>query len=250
MARGRMMDRRISKSKKLAKLKTDKARLLYHMIYPHVDSSGRYSGDPLDIKEDCVPRLKYPVKKIVECLLDLDDVELITLYAIKGIAYFQIERFEDFQTIRKDATGKPTREATSIIPPYGKRTPALLQQYSRSTALLSLSLRLSLRKEGRKEDKQIYFSFEEAGWKNIKEEHIKGWKQAYPACDIIIELYKMREWLLANPDRAKSNYRRFIVNWLTSQQDKGGTKGIDKQRFSGIKEWYEGELKKGTHETK
>lgn len=243
MARGRMMDRRISKSKKLAKLKTDKARLLYHMIYPHTDSSGRYSGDPLDIQEDCVPRLKYSVKKIVECLVDLHDVELITLYAIKGIPYFQIERFLDFQTIRKDAVGKPTREAVSIIPPYGKRTPALLQQYSRSAPLLSLSLNISLRKEGRKEDKEIYFSFNDAEWKNIKEDYISGWKQAYPACDIIIELYKMREWLLANPDKAKSNYRRFIVNWLTSQQDKGGTKGIDKQRFSGIKQWYEDKLK-------
>jgi len=250
MARGRMMDRRISKSKKLAALKTDKARLLYHMIYPHVDSSGRYSGDPLDIKEDCVPRLKYPVKKIVECLLDLDDVELITLYAIKGIPYFQMERFEDFQTIRKDEKGKPTREAVSSIPPYGKRTPALLQHYSRSPALLSLNISISLRKEGRKEDKEMFFSFEDAKWINIKEEHIKGWKQAYPACDIVIELFKMREWLLANPDKAKSKYRRFIVNWLNSQQNKGGTRGVDKQKFSGIKEWYEGELEKGTHEAK
>jgi len=238
------MDRRISKSKKLAALKTDKARLLYHMIYPHVDREGRYSGDPLDIKEDCVPRLKYSVKKIAECLVDMDDVELLTLYAVKDIPYLQMERFLDFQTIRKD------REAESVIPPYGKRTPALLQQYSRSTPLLSLKLSLSLRKEGRKEDKQMFFSFEDAKWINIKEEHIKGWKQAYPACDIIIELYKMREWLLANPAQAKSNYRRFIVNWLTSQQNKGGTKGIDKQRFSGIKEWYEGELEKGTHEAK
>lgn len=238
------MDRRISKSKKLAKLKTDKARLLYHMIYPHTDREGRYSGDPLDIKEDCVPRLKYSVKKIVEFLLDLDDVELITLYAVKGVPYLQIERFGDFQTIRKD------REAASIIDHYGRRAPALLLSYIRSAPLLSLSINISLKKEGRKEDKQMFFSFEDAKWINIKEEHIKGWKQAYPACDIIIELYKMREWLLANPAQAKSNYRRFIVNWLTSQQNKGGTKGIDKQRFSGIKEWYEGELEKGTHEAK
>ncbi|GAH01811.1 unnamed protein product, partial [marine sediment metagenome] len=34
------------------------------------------------------------------------------------------------------------------------------------------------------------------------------------------------EWLLANPDKRKKNYRRFIVNWLTRTQDKGGSEKI------------------------
>jgi hypothetical protein len=33
----------------------------------------------------------------------------------------------------------------------------------------------------------------------------------------------MGEWLIANPAKAvKSNWRRFIVNWLSRSQDKGG----------------------------
>ena len=39
----------------------------------------------------------------------------------------------------------------------------------------------------------------------------------------------MREWLLANPSKKKKNYRRFITNWLTRTQDKGGSK----KSFSG-----------------
>jgi len=34
----------------------------------------------------------------------------------------------------------------------------------------------------------------------------------------------MKEWLLSNPKKRKKNYRRFITNWLTRSQEKGGTK--------------------------
>jgi hypothetical protein len=39
-----------------------------------------------------------------------------------------------------------------------------------------------------------------------------------------IELVRASEWLKANPTRArKSNWRRFLVSWLTRSQDRGGT---------------------------
>ena len=39
-----------------------------------------------------------------------------------------------------------------------------------------------------------------------------------------IELVRASEWLKANPTRAhKSNWRRFVVSWLTRSQDRGGT---------------------------
>ena len=60
-------------------------------------------------------------------------------------------------------------------------------------------------------------------WEGITDADMKGWAEAYPACDITSEFAKMREWMLANPKKAKkSNYRRFIVNWLSKAQDRGG----------------------------
>jgi hypothetical protein len=65
-------------------------------------------------------------------------------------------------------------------------------------------------------------------WEGIGEGDIAAWKEAYPACDLDLELRRMIEWLKANPKKAvKSNYRRFITNWLTRAQDKGGTKGAN-----------------------
>jgi len=33
-------------------------------------------------------------------------------------------------------------------------------------------------------------------------------------CDVLAELKKMDVWLVANPNRQKKNYARFVVNWL------------------------------------
>ena len=53
---------------------------------------------------------------------------------------------------------------------------------------------------------------------------MESWAKAYPACDINTELAKAGEWIIANPAKGKkSNYRRFIVNWLSRSQDRGGT---------------------------
>lgn len=64
----------------------------------------------------------------------------------------------------------------------------------------------------------------DAGWQGITDADRQEWRLAYPACDLTAELAKATSWLKANPTRAhKSNWRRFVVSWLTRSQDKGGT---------------------------
>lgn len=46
---------------------------------------------------------------------------------------------------------------------------------------------------------------------------------AYPAVNIEAELARMTAWLVANPAKAhKSNWLRFLNNWLRKEQDRGG----------------------------
>jgi 5-methylcytosine-specific restriction endonuclease McrA len=65
-------------------------------------------------------------------------------------------------------------------------------------------------------------SFKEGVWGGVQEADVSAWSEAYPACDVRGELKKMAEWLKANPEKKKSRYRRFIVNWLARTQDRGG----------------------------
>ena len=108
-----MIDKRISKSDKLAALPHDRSRVLYFMILPHLDVEGRFSGDALDIKEDCCPRLGYSLAAIAESLRELHDVGLLILYEADSRPYIQYTRFEDFQ-----AGLRSGREAKSEIPAY------------------------------------------------------------------------------------------------------------------------------------
>ena len=57
----------------------------------------------------------------------------------------------------------------------------------------------------------------------ITEEHRKKWGAAYPACNLDRQFAAMGVWLENNPKKArKSNWGRFITNWLSTQQDRGG----------------------------
>lgn len=61
----------------------------------------------------------------------------------------------------------------------------------------------------------------------IKQSVFKEWQKLYPAVDVMQELNKMRGWCLANPSKRKTKkgIMRFINNWLSKEQDKGGTPG-------------------------
>ena len=135
-----MIDKRISMSKKLGKVH-DKARVLYFMIYPHLDREGRIKFEDVeDLKDEVIPKFKdWAFKKIAEALNELADVELIVLYPNGKDIAMQFTRFEDFQSgLRKD------REAESIVPEHPESSGVY-----RITPALSLSIRKL--KEGRKE---------------------------------------------------------------------------------------------------
>lgn len=61
--------------------------------------------------------------------------------------------------------------------------------------------------------------------KTISEDDRAGWKKAYPACDLDIEIAKALEWVKSNPAKGrKSNWRKFLTSWFSRSQDRGGTK--------------------------
>jgi len=84
----------------------------------------------------------------------------------------------------------------------------------------------------------ISFIFSSLKWEGITEDDLIRWKEAYPVCDIKIELARMREWIISNRQKGKkSNWRRFITNWLSRVQDRGGTKDGTPKRTD--EEWKE-----------
>ena len=61
----------------------------------------------------------------------------------------------------------------------------------------------------------------------IYQSDIDGWKELYPAVDILQELRKMKGWLDSNPAKRKTRrgIKRFINGWLAREQDRSGVRG-------------------------
>jgi hypothetical protein len=113
MPEGRMLQRRISESKKVGGLNSDSARLLYTWLIVWCDCEGRHSADPDLIKGNILPKCKdWDGMKVTENLYKLSDAGLIHLYKSNGETYLQMVK--TIQKINKE------REAASRIPPMEK----------------------------------------------------------------------------------------------------------------------------------
>lgn len=72
----------------------------------------------------------------------------------------------------------------------------------------------------------------------IYDKKIKEWEELYPAVDVKQQLRSMKGWLLANKAKRKTKrgINRFINNWLSREQDRGGRRqpaGSRYQKTSG-----------------
>jgi hypothetical protein len=61
--------------------------------------------------------------------------------------------------------------------------------------------------------------FDGTGFQNLNG-YLATWESAYPAINVQAEVTKAAAWLISNPKNKKSNYARFLNNWLSSAQDK------------------------------
>lgn len=69
---------------------------------------------------------------------------------------------------------------------------------------------------------KINFNFETGRWENITEQDVQLWMEAYPAVNLKLQITQAAAWLVANPSKKKSDYKRFLNNWLKRAQDRGG----------------------------
>lgn len=53
----------------------------------------------------------------------------------------------------------------------------------------------------------------------VADDVLASWRQAFPAIDVSLQIARAEAWLNANPANRKSNYERFLLNWLTRAQD-------------------------------
>ena len=70
---------------------------------------------------------------------------------------------------------------------------------------------------------RILFDYDTLQLQGITEDDLAGWRLAYPAVELTGEIERAKQWLIANPVKRKKNICRFLTNWLSKTQEKGGS---------------------------
>ena len=204
-----MLSRRISQSKKVNALSL-KAQLIWTWTHPFLDDYGRYTADPEDIKTEVFPKnSKISVKDIEKSLLEAAGKELITLYIVEGKPYQEYKKFEDHQKFRAD---RP-RQAE-----YPEVANGMTVGDIDSLKLSKVKISKDKRRDNIIDDnKRVSGAAFEILINN--KDFIKQLSDLYKGVNIQKEILKMKAWVMANPDRLKKNWKRFMVNWLNKTFD-------------------------------
>jgi hypothetical protein len=199
------------------------AEVCFYRLLVVADDLGRMDARTAIVRSRCFPLKEQSnmAVKIEAWLTELAAAFLILRYAVNGQPFLQIAKWD--QRVRSNGKHPPPSEADLLA--FGERLSASGGQ-SPADGGLGLGKGKGL---GAPNANSVRFDAERGLWavpENLKTQ----WLAAYPAVDVDGELTKAAVWLIANPKNAKSNYARFLSNWLTRAQDRAPAKGGGEQR--------------------
>ena len=202
------------------------ARLLYIALWCEADREGRLVWKPRTFKMRYLPADECDVEALCQ---ELVASRLVKLYG-DGLAH--IPKFGQHQHLNP-------REAASLLPdPDASRT----RRARVNDATVTVKTRDSDAQGGRegkgKEgvddaspdgDGQeapplVLIPLNDGSDHGITASAVAEWSSSFPAVNVLQQLRQMRAWLVAKPDRRKTQrgVNAFIVSWLSRAQDKGG----------------------------
>lgn len=200
MARGRMINKQLAKSRRFDALEDDFSRLLYCMLLPHADRDGRLEGDPHLVKAMCFPRRDdVSCRKIADSLRQITATGLIEWYEVDEEAYIEISKFKENQEgLRYD------REPESRIQAPCGTLPAVAGSLPEDDGSLPVEVKLREENINTCASRSAYTSDFEKWWfaypkKRSKDAAFKVWKKVkskLPPLDAHIEA--VNAWSLSD----------------------------------------------------
>jgi hypothetical protein len=257
MARTRMIKPEFWSDEKLAALSLQ-ARLIYIGLWNLSDDYGIVKGHPSWLKNSVLPYDDVSPSQFESWLAELERIRRIIPFISDGEKFYSISNFQKHQTInRPSQTRNPDPPAFILedsLSAHGALTDETETEREReiktTTAACDEKNRLPPEENVAQEKhenppahnagrhqpkpvarvsspvrKRIDFDYETGHFQHVLPELVEKWQEAYPAVDVLSELHRMEAWALANPVNRKSNWQRFIVNWLTKSQDRARSGG-------------------------
>jgi hypothetical protein len=201
------------------------ARDLWVRLLLAVDDHGYYYGDPQLIASTCFP-LQPNARKCEQLLAELEAARLIVRYEHDGKAYLGMCQWAERARSKPKFPAPPDEVCKQLQAGAGYLlTGAGNGKQLRVPTTTTTTTNYKKRKTTPSAPNDISFDAEHGVWSGIEETDLAMWAEAYPAVDLKTTIAAAGAWLRANPKNLKSNYRRFLANWLKRTQDQAPAQG-------------------------
>lgn len=216
--------------------------VFFYRLIVNCDDYGRFDARPAILKADLFPLKDTTAKNIETALCKLSAVGLVYRYIVNDRPYLQLVTWEKYQQVRSKKSKYPAPEEGV---PYEENLTSDIkcnQKLSNVPVIQSNPIQSESKSESENESKSnnkhgavetaaepqqdfvISLMLNDKSLYGITQENIDHWSGLYPAVDVLQELKKMQGWIESNPNKrkTKTGIKRFITNWLSKTQDKGG----------------------------
>ena len=204
-------------------------RLLFIGIWNFCDDYGNHPMSAKTIKALVFPGDDITASEIQTMLAELSANSLIDTYQHEGKTYLHVCGW------KHQKIDRPSRK-------YPEYSPSSSQQFDEHSTNDRLPLDEPLATEGKgREGKGIdqdqehgkadasastthLVEFDGIDFK-VSAPLITKWVQAFPSVNVDLEIERAAVWAIANPSRAKKDWRRFLNNWLAKASPAAAAEG-------------------------
>lgn len=200
---------------------SSEAEVCFYRLLVVADDLGRFDARTAIVRSRCFPLKEQSnmSAKVEAWLTELEDKLLILRYSVGGQPYLQIAKWD--QRVR--SLGKYPEPSDDDLSAFRERLTATRGQLPADCGLGKGKGKGS----GASNANDVRFDAATGSW-SIPDILRTQWAKAYPAISVDGELAAASAWLIANPANQKSNYARFLTNWLKRSQDRAPGKGSGK----------------------
>lgn len=218
---------------------------LYYRLIVTCDDFGRFDGRTAVIKNRLFPLKDGLTLKTVETALHgLANAGLVSFYTVEGRRFLCLPTWGKYQTQRAkvskypapDTADESDEQSSAIICKQMQADGSKCSRIRESNSLFAIRdtgiENIGTEPQAASMPPVIFLPLNDGAEYPVSQEQCHEWAGLYPAVDVIQQLRQMRAWLIANPrkKKTKSGINRFIVTWLSKEQDRGGVYGKEESR--------------------
>lgn len=202
--------------------------VVFYRLLVTVDDYGCTDARPILLKNELFPTKENITKKSIEdAIRKLVSAGLLCEYKVNGMPYLLFPTWEKHQRIRNKRRKFPAPpDDIHLTANCGQMTADCLPESNPNpnpNPNPNSNSNDSAEPQSVSTPPIITLALNDGAEYPVSVEQCQEWAGLYPAVDVIQQLRQMKAWLDANPDRRKTGrgIKRFVVNWLSKEQDKG-----------------------------